>query len=78
HKMPKMPIILMDKSYWEPIVFWMKKRALTNGLIAKKDLELIHITSSYEEAAEIIIKYCKSCKKEITPVYKAKEKQHFK
>ena len=69
-KMPKMPIILMDKSYWEPIVFWMKKRALANGLIAKKDLELIHITSSVDEAAQIIAKHCDYEKMLQKPLYK--------
>lgn len=69
-RMPKMPIILMDKSYWEPIVFWMKKRALANGLISKKDLELINITSSVDEAAEIIIKYCRDARSLPKPLYK--------
>ncbi len=69
-KMPKMPIILMDKSYWEPIVFWMNKRALVNGLIAKKDLELIHITSSVDEAVDIITKYCNVEKIKQKPLYK--------
>lgn len=63
HKMPKIPIILMSKSYWEPIIFWINKKALTNKLIAKKDLELIHITNSVEKAEEIILKYCKHNKK---------------
>jgi uncharacterized protein (TIGR00730 family) len=75
HKMPKLPIILMGKNYWEPIAEWITEKALKNKLITQKDLELIHITSSVEEAEEIILKYCKSGKKEPKPIYKAKPKE---
>lgn len=59
-KMKKLPVILMDKHYWEPIMDWIKSRALTNKLISQKDLDLLHITSSVDEALEIIKKYCQS------------------
>lgn len=58
-RMPKIPIILIDKSYWEPIVIWMKQRALTSNLISKKNLELIHITNSVDEAYKILSQYYK-------------------
>lgn len=59
YRMPKMPIILMDKEYWEPLIEWVKKRPLAEKLIDKKDLELFSVTDDVDEAFEIIMKYCK-------------------
>jgi len=59
YKMPKMPIILMDKRYWEPIMHWARTRALKHGLIDAKDLDLITVTSDVDEAFEVIKEYCK-------------------
>ncbi|MFH1461339.1 MAG: LOG family protein [bacterium] len=71
-KMKKMPLILFDKTYWKLIIDWAEKSALENDLISQKDLELVHITSSIDEAADIIIKYCNCSKKDLEPLYKAK------
>lgn len=58
-RMKELPIILMDKDYWEPIVNWLKSRPLSNKLISKKDLDLFYLTDSIDEALDIIKKYCK-------------------
>ena len=62
YKMPRIPIILMNTRYWEPILHWIKSRAIRHGLIKKEDSELIYCTNDVEKAIEIINKYCKSCK----------------
>ncbi len=62
-KMPKLPVILIGKSYWQPIIYWMKKRAVTSSLLLEKDVDLLYVTNSIKEAVEIIKKYCKSGKK---------------
>jgi uncharacterized protein (TIGR00730 family) len=69
YKMPKMPIVLMSKGYWGPMITWLENRALTNGLISEKDLNLIYATSDVEEACEIICKHCKYRKEVKRPLY---------
>jgi uncharacterized protein (TIGR00730 family) len=69
YQMPKMPIILMNVEYWEPLIDWMKNRALKEGLIDDKDLDLIHVTDSVDEAFDIIIKYCKGRCEIKNPLY---------
>ncbi len=69
YKMPKMPIVLMDTRYWEPIVHWMKSRALKHGLISEKDLDLIYVTSDVQEAVQILCKHCKKKKELKDPLY---------
>ncbi len=59
YRMPKMPIVLMDVDYWQPIMDWIKNRALREGLIGENDLELITVTDDVEQAVKIILKYCK-------------------
>jgi uncharacterized protein (TIGR00730 family) len=69
YRMPKMPIILMDKEYWKPLTEWIKKGPLAEKLIDKKDLELFTITDDVDEAYDIIMKYCKGKCKIERPLY---------
>ena len=61
NKMAKFPIILIDKSYWQPLVEWIEKRALAYQLIEEEDRKLIQIVDTPEEAFDIIFKQCKGC-----------------
>jgi uncharacterized protein (TIGR00730 family) len=55
-KVRRFPIVLVGKSFWEGLLNWM---CLTmeqqNACINKKDLDLLHLVDSGEEAAEIIL-----------------------
>jgi uncharacterized protein (TIGR00730 family) len=62
YKMPRLPIVLMDKRYWDPIMHWVKSRALKHDLISEKDLNLIFVTSDVDEAITIL---CEGCKKRV-------------
>jgi len=61
NRMAKVPIVLMDKSYWQPLVDWVDHRALAYHLIEPKDKDLFTIVDTPEEAFEIIRKACKEC-----------------
>ena len=71
-KMQKLPVILIGKHYWGPLIYWAKKRALPAGLITEEDLKLIHVTSSVKEAVEIIKECCKLNGEMQKPLYHAK------
>jgi len=61
-RMPKKPIILINKNYWAPIMQWIDEQALPSGLIGAEDRELIHVLDNVEEAADIITQQCKDRK----------------
>ncbi|MCA9389509.1 MAG: TIGR00730 family Rossman fold protein [Candidatus Magasanikbacteria bacterium] len=49
------PVILVGKEFWKPLLGWIKKRVLdAHGYIAKGDLDIFHLVETAEEAFEII------------------------
>lgn len=63
NRMSKVPIILMDRLYWSPLMDWIETRALKEGLISQEDTKIIRVTDSVQEAAEIMIRECKGCER---------------
>ena len=51
----KIPIILVGKEFWTPLTNWMKESWYEkNHLIHKKDLDILNVVNSAEEAFKII------------------------
>lgn len=63
NRMSKVPIILMDRLYWSPLIDWIETRALKEGLISQEDTKIIRVTDSVQEAAEIIMRECEGCER---------------
>ena len=55
----KRPVVLMDASYWEGMMDWIKAVPLKRGLISAKDLDGILIADTPAEVYEIISKHHK-------------------
>jgi len=57
-KIPNVPIILVGKEYWQPLVDNFIKKILLDkfGTISKKDLNLFKILDDEEEILQIIRK----------------------
>ncbi len=56
-KISKIPIILYDKAYWEPLLRWFEKDLLKKyKTINKEDLELFYVTDDIEDAYKYILK----------------------
>lgn len=54
-KIAHIPIILVCRSYWEPLTAWMQKTLRdTHGTIAPSDLDLFHIVDSADEACALV------------------------
>jgi uncharacterized protein (TIGR00730 family) len=53
-KTNKVPIVLMGKEFWEPLMEWVKKSLTEYNFISPADLDLFKITDDPEEAASII------------------------
>ncbi|HEY7358216.1 MAG TPA: TIGR00730 family Rossman fold protein [Ktedonobacterales bacterium] len=54
-KVEMFPIILFGSQYWGGLLDWIKTLMLAEGKIAPEDLELMQITDSPEEVAQIIL-----------------------
>jgi len=53
-KIRDFPIILMDKDYWEPLIAFFRERLITERTIDPRDLDLLVVTDSPEEAVDRI------------------------
>ena len=55
-KSPPMKVVLIDTSFWQPLVGWLRDTMLTKyGNIAPADLDLFTITDDLDEAVEEIV-----------------------
>lgn len=52
---PKVPIVLYDKAYWEPLVAFIKNSLLTENMINKEDVDMFLVTSSIDDAVNHIV-----------------------
>ena len=70
NRMPSMPIVLIGKEYWQPVVDWAIKSALKEKLITDKELRIFHVTDDIKDAYSYILDRCQVCDKEKTePFY---------
>ena len=53
-KIQDFPIVLMGVDYWEPMLEFIRDRMLTEKTISPRDLELLFVTDSPEEAVDRI------------------------
>jgi uncharacterized protein (TIGR00730 family) len=49
------PVVLVDRSFWEPLLAWMSTTLIDYGTISAKDLDLFRIVDTAEEAVESIL-----------------------
>jgi uncharacterized protein (TIGR00730 family) len=50
------PIILVNRTYWQSMLYWFEDTLLKNGIITQKELNLIQVADTPEEVLEIIQK----------------------
>lgn len=53
-KIDHFPIILFGKDYWQGLIDWSKNTLIAAGTITEKDLKLLHLTDSVDEAIQWI------------------------
>jgi uncharacterized protein (TIGR00730 family) len=49
-KIQRFPVVLIGTSYWTGLLDWLRQRVLAEGNIEDKDLHLVRVTDSPEEA----------------------------
>lgn len=57
-KLPRVPIVLMGKDYWQPFLDWLYKHCVARDLLTSADLELVLLTDDIDEAFCAISKAC--------------------
>lgn len=62
-KLPRVPIVLIGKEYWQLLMKWFQEEGLKHKTISEKDLELFTVTDDIDKAYSIIYEFCKKCKK---------------
>jgi uncharacterized protein (TIGR00730 family) len=50
HKIEKFPIVLVGKSFWDPMLEWFKTSLIDEGLISPEDLCLFRVVDTPQEA----------------------------
>jgi uncharacterized protein (TIGR00730 family) len=62
-KMKNFPLVLMGKSFWQPLINFMRSTLLEEGTIAAKDIDNLLLTDSPEEAVDYIYQHLALCNK---------------
>ncbi|HAI68203.1 MAG TPA: TIGR00730 family Rossman fold protein [Gammaproteobacteria bacterium] len=58
-KTQKVPIILVQKAFWQGLLNWFKDRLLANDTISPEDLNLITVVEKPKEVLDTILNYYK-------------------
>ena len=48
-------MVLVDRVFWSPLLDWVREHALTLGMVAPEDLELLTVTDDPEEAVRVVL-----------------------
>ncbi len=54
NKVNRVPIVMVDKEFWAPLIDWFKKTMLAQGLISPEDMDLFFVAENADEACEYI------------------------
>lgn len=56
-KISPMPLVLVGKSFWTPLLEWIRTEMYTNQkAIDREDMEIYHLVDSVDEAMEVIMR----------------------
>ena len=56
-RIPKFPVILFGREYWQGMLSWLKDTVLKSGSISKEDLKIFTVVDSPKEVVEAIKKF---------------------
>ena len=58
-KIPRFPLIVMGRDYWEPLLGFLRGTMLPHGTVAAPDLDLLTVTDSPADAVAAIERYAR-------------------
>ena len=54
-KVMHFPVVLMGEAYWTPLLEWVRRSALADGMVSPDDLELLTLTDDPQVALETVL-----------------------
>lgn len=54
-KVSQFPIVLVDSTFWGPLLDWIKDVMVVQGLVSPGDLDIISLVDTAEEAVELVM-----------------------
>jgi uncharacterized protein (TIGR00730 family) len=54
-KVTSFPIVLLSTSFWGPMIEWIKGTLVAEGMVSEKDLDLIQVVDTAEEAVSLVL-----------------------
>jgi uncharacterized protein (TIGR00730 family) len=54
-KVTSFPIVLLSTSFWGPMLEWIKGTLVAEGMVSEKDLDLIQVVDTPEEAVNLVL-----------------------
>lgn len=54
-KVTRFPIVLVGSDYWRGLIDWIRGAVVDRGMIAAKDLDLLPVVDTAEEAVRIVV-----------------------
>lgn len=72
-KTRKIPIILMVREFWQPLLDWFKTTLVTEGMIKPEDLNLIQVIDDPQEVVDAIFDHYAARGFDLSPTEKALE-----
>jgi uncharacterized protein (TIGR00730 family) len=49
------PVVLFDRTFWSPMLDWVRERVLPLGMVSPEDLELLTVTDDPEEPVQVVL-----------------------
>lgn len=56
HKINPIPVVVVGKKFWEPLLEWFRGTLIAEGMISPADMNLFHVVDTPEEAFDFIKK----------------------
>jgi uncharacterized protein (TIGR00730 family) len=54
-KVLQFPVVLVDGEYWNPLIDWIRERALEEGTVSPEDVALLTVTDEPREAVRTVL-----------------------
>jgi len=54
-KVMHFPVVLLGESYWTPLLDWVRRSALADGMVAPNDLALLTVTDEPQVALDTVL-----------------------
>jgi uncharacterized protein (TIGR00730 family) len=54
-KIQNFPVVLFDSDYWQEMLDWIRDELLADGMIAKDDVALLHVTDDVDDAVRCVL-----------------------